>query len=240
MSILKNSRILKEAIGALGANYLRLVHATTRFETVPADPYAELAGELPAIVAMWHGQHFMVQFARRAGDRIACLVSRSGDGDLNEAVLRRLDVRAIRGSGARGRDPRLKGGSAALREMLRALAGGETVVMTADIPKQARTCGLGIVQLARFSGRPIVPIAVVSKRRIDFNSWDRASLGLPFGRGAMVFGAPIHVGRDSDDAALEAARLAVETSLNAIHAQAYAMVGDRDPGADLVGAAKPA
>ena len=36
-----------------------------------------------------------------------------------------------------------------------------------------------------------MPVAVVTSRRIDFRSWDRASLGLPFGRGAMVLGEPI-------------------------------------------------
>ena len=65
--------------------------------------------------------------------------------------------------------------------------------MTADVPKIARVCGEGIVTLARLSGRPIVPVAVVTSRRIDFESWDRASLGLPFGRGAMVLGEPIRV-----------------------------------------------
>ena len=77
--------------------------------------------------------------------------------------------------------------------MLRALGDGEMVVMTADVPKIARVCGAGIITLAQMSGRPIVPVAVVTSRRIDFNSWDRASLGLPFGRGAIVVGEPVHV-----------------------------------------------
>ena len=72
--------------------------------------------------------------------------------------------------------------------------------MTADIPKVSRVCGPGIVTLAQLSGRPIVPVAVVTSRRIDFASWDRASLGLPFGRGAMVLGEPVHVARDADAA----------------------------------------
>jgi lysophospholipid acyltransferase (LPLAT)-like uncharacterized protein len=115
--------------------------------------------------------------------------------------------------------------------MLRALADGEMVVMTADVPKISRICGPGIVTLAQLSGRPIVPVAVVTSRRLDFKSWDRASLGLPFGRGAMVLGDPVYVARDADAAALEAARLAVERSLDAVHARAYALVGARDPGA---------
>ena len=73
----------------------------------------------------------------------------------------------------------------------------------------------------------------MTSRRIDFNSWDRASIGLPFGRCAIVVGEPITVARDADEATQEAARLAVQTSLDAVHARAYELVGSRDPGAGL-------
>jgi len=105
--------------------------------------------------------------------------------------------------------------------------------MTADVPKRARVAGLGIVTLARLSGRPIAPTAVVTSRRFDFKSWDRASLGKPFGRGAIIVGDLIHVPADADASMMEAARLAVQNGLDEIHARAYALVGARDPGADL-------
>jgi lysophospholipid acyltransferase (LPLAT)-like uncharacterized protein len=225
------STVFREALGFLMAGYLGLVRRTNRFVMEPADAYDRIGPMMPVIAAMWHGQHLMIHFAKRPEDRAASLVSRSGDGELNAVVLRRLGIRAIRGSGARGRKVREKGGAAALRAMLRALDDGEMVVMTADVPKVSRICGSGIVLLAQLSGRPIVPVAVVTSRRLDFNSWDRASLGLPFGRGAMVLGEPILVPRDTDDAGLEAARRQVEQELEAVHARAYALVGTRDPGA---------
>src|SRR6185436_3354258 len=228
---LSRTRAVREMLGFGSARYLGLVRRTNRWVMEPENAYDRIGPMMPVIAAMWHGQHFMIHFAKRPQDPAASLVSRSGDGELNAIALRHLGVRAIRGSGARGRDPRLKGGAEALRAMLRALEAGEMVVMTADVPKIARVCGEGIVTLAQLSGRPIVPVAVVTSRRIDFASWDRASLGLPFGRGAMVLGEPIHVARDADAAALEAARLAVEQGLDAVHARAYALVGSRDPGA---------
>ena len=224
------SRAAQEALGYVVARYLGLVRRTNRFVMEPADAYDRI-GPMPVIAAMWHGQHFMIHFAKRPQDRAASLVSRSADGEFNAIALRHLGVRAIRGSGARGRSIAKKGGATALRGMLRALADGEMIVMTADIPKVSRVCGLGIVTLAQMSGRPIVPVAVVTSRRIDFRSWDRASLGLPFGRGAMVLGEPIHVPRDASEAAVEEARLAVERSLDAVHERAYALVGSPDPGA---------
>lgn len=227
------TKAASEAAGLVMARYLGLVRRTNRFVVEPADADAHVERLMPAIAAMWHGQHFMVHFAKRSGDRAASLVSRSGDGEINAVALRHLGIRAIRGSGARGRSVRAKGGVSATRAMLRALETGEMVVMTADVPKIARRCGEGIVTLARLSGRPIVPVAVVTSRRIDFRSWDRASLGLPFGRGAMVLGEPVHVAADADDEALEAARRAVEAGLDRVHARAYALVGAADPGASL-------
>ena len=221
----------RNAVGFGLARYLALVQRTTRWVFEPAEPYESAGPLMPVIAAMWHGQHFMTHFARRPGDRVASLVSRSGDGELIATALRHIGVRAIRGSGARGRDFREKGGVAALRAMMRALANGEMVVLTADVPKIARVCGEGIVTLARLSGRPIVPVAVVTSRRVDFKSWDRASLGLPFGRGAIVLGQPIMVPREADMAELARMRRIVEEGIDGVHERAYALVGARDPGA---------
>lgn len=205
---------------------------TNGFVQEPEGFVARIAPELPAIVAMWHGQHFMVHYAWPSDARVAALISRHEDGEINATILRRLGVEPIRGSGGHAAHKiRLHGGAQALRAMARALHAGRTVCMTADVPKVSRRCGPGIVALARMTGRPIYPIAVVTSRRFDFRSWDRASMGKPFGRGAMVLGEPVRVARDADEAALEDARIAVERGLDAVHARAYALVGARDPGA---------
>jgi lysophospholipid acyltransferase (LPLAT)-like uncharacterized protein len=101
------------------------------------------------------------------------------------------------------------------------------------VPKRARHAGLGIVTLARLSGRPIVPTAAVVSRRVQFKTWDRATLGLPFSRAVVVASDFIRVAPDADVAAMEKARLAVESGLDEAHRKAYAMVGATDPGADL-------
>jgi lysophospholipid acyltransferase (LPLAT)-like uncharacterized protein len=228
------SRYGQEALGFLLASYLRLVQRTSRFVSEPADLEPVFRRETPAIGAMWHGQHLMLSFSwPRAIARVAALISRSGDGGMQAAALRRLGVIPVRGSGGRSGRVQRKGGAPALRGLLRALEDGASVAMTADVAKVARVAGLGIVTAARLSGRPILPMAVVAKRRIDFKSWDRASIGLPFNRCAIVIGDPIRVPADADDDAMEAARRAVEDGLDAAHARAYAMVGSRDPGADL-------
>ncbi|HLJ71355.1 MAG TPA: lysophospholipid acyltransferase family protein [Roseiarcus sp.] len=229
---LGKSKLAHEALGLLLAAYIRLVRRTNRFDQ--PDLEALVDGKLPVIVAMWHGQHFMIPFARpKTMPRIAALISRHGDAGANAAALRWLGVIPIRGSGGRAEQMKKKGGAPAMREMLRALGEGASVAMTADIPKRARVAGMGIVTLGRLSGRPIAPVAVVTSRRFDFKSWDRASIGKPFGRGAIVVGEFIHVPPDADEATMEALRQKVEKGLDQAHAQAYAKVGAADPGAGL-------
>jgi lysophospholipid acyltransferase (LPLAT)-like uncharacterized protein len=231
-SILK-TRVAQETLGRLLAGYLRLVQRTNRIVFEPADIYDHVRPDLPLIFAMWHGQHLMIPFARPDWMPACSLVSRHGDGGFNAVALRELGIGAIRGSGALGKKIREKGGASAFLAMVRRLAVGDTMVLTADVPKRARIVGPGIIALARASGRPIRAVAVVTSRRIDFNSWDRASIGLPFGRCAIVVGEPILVARDADEATQEAARLAVQASLDDVHARGYALVGSRDPGAGL-------
>jgi lysophospholipid acyltransferase (LPLAT)-like uncharacterized protein len=165
--------------------------------------------------------------------RVAALVSRHGDAAAQAATLRRLGITPVRGSGGGADRVRRKGGAFALLKLKRELDAGSSVAMTADLPKRARIAGLGIVTLAKLSGRPIVPAAVVTSRRFEFNSWDRASLGMPFGRGAIIIGDLVRVAPDADDAALEDARRAVEAGLDEAHRRAYELVGARDPGAGL-------
>jgi lysophospholipid acyltransferase (LPLAT)-like uncharacterized protein len=224
----------EEAMGFVLAQYLKLVKRSNRFVVEPCELDACLGALHPVITAMWHGQHLMIPFARATQMTHACaMVSRHRDAGLQAVALRRLNVEPVRGSGARGEKVREKGGAKALITLRKKLEGGATIAMTADVPKVARVCGMGIVTLARISGRPIAPVAVVTSRRLDFNSWDRASIGLPFGRGAIVVGAPVRVAADASEAEMEAARLAVQDGLDAAHARAYEIVGGADPGAGL-------
>jgi lysophospholipid acyltransferase (LPLAT)-like uncharacterized protein len=227
-------RWAQETIGFLLAAYLGFVQRTSRLATVPDDVDAFIKDDLPLIAAMWHGQHLMMPFARPVTmDRLAVLISRHEDAGAQALAAERLGITPVRGSGGPADRVYYKGGSSAMRELLRQLDSGSSVAMTADVPKRARVAGLGIVALAKLSGRPIVPTAVALSRRVQFHTWDRASLGLPFGRAAVVAGDFIRVPPDADDQAMEAARRTVQQELDEVHRRAYAMVGSTDPGADL-------
>jgi lysophospholipid acyltransferase (LPLAT)-like uncharacterized protein len=215
------SPAFQDAVAAAGAYYLRLVWSSTRSIVEPENIYE--TADLPVIIALWHGQHFMAPFIRRKGDNFPAkvLISRHRDGEINARAAEKLGVGTIRGSGAHNREFTRKGGAAAFTQMLDALAQGYNIAMTADVPKVARVAGLGIVKLAQHSGRPIYAVAMATQHRIELNNWDRSAINLPFGRSAMAVKGPIHVPNDADEATLEAARREVENSLNAATARAY-------------------
>jgi lysophospholipid acyltransferase (LPLAT)-like uncharacterized protein len=218
---------MQKAIGIASAEYLRLVWKTSRFVIEPADFYERLTPDLPAIVAVWHGQHFLTPFLRRPEHRAKVLISRHRDGEINAIIAERLGAETIRGSGDHGPEFHRKGAVGAYRAILSALGDGYNIVLTADVPKVSRVAGFGIVMLARASGRPIYPSAIATSRRIQLDNWDRSAFNLPFSRGAVVIGEPIRVAADADDAGLETARRLVETRLNAATDRAYALADRR-------------
>jgi lysophospholipid acyltransferase (LPLAT)-like uncharacterized protein len=216
----------QHAVGFLAAEYLRLVWLTNRFTYEPPDVYARVEPRMPAIFAFWHGQHFMTPFVKiKDSYRAKVLISRHRDGEYNAIAAERLGIGTIRGSGDHGSAFHRKGGVGAFKEMVRALDDNYNVALTADVPKRSRVAGLGIIMLARETGRPIMPFAMVTSRFVRLKNWDRTTINLPFGRGALVGIKEIYVPPDADAAMMEELRLDLETTLNEATRLAYAMVG---------------
>ena len=221
----------QRAVGFLAAEYLRLVWKTNPFICDPPDVYDMVEPRQPAIFVFWHGQHFMTPFIKtKAEYRGKVLISRHRDGEYNAIAAERLGIGTIRGSGDHGSAFNRKGGVGAFKEMVRALAENYNVALTADVPKRARIAGLGVIMLARESGRPIMPFAMATSRFIRLNNWDRTTINLPFGRGALVGIEEINVPTDADAATMERLRLRLETYLNEATRLAYAKVGRPEAG----------
>jgi lysophospholipid acyltransferase (LPLAT)-like uncharacterized protein len=222
----------QRAIGFLAAEYLKFVWRTNRFTLDPPGLYERVERQLPAIFAFWHGQHFMTPFIKTKDSHVAkVLVSMHPDGEYNAIAAERLGIGTIRGSGDHGSGFHRKGGVSAYREMVRALEENYNVALTADVPKRSRVVGLGIIMLARESGRPIMPFAMATSRYIRLNNWDRTTINLPFGRGALIGVEEVYVPSDADAEKMEELRLKLEAILNEATRRAYAMVG-RPEGAD--------
>ena len=217
---------LQRALGLLAAEYLRLVWLTNKFSYDPPDVYEIVEPRMPAIFAFWHGQHFMTPFIKTKDSyRAKVLISLHRDGEFNAIAAERLGIGLIRGSGDHGSAFHRKGGVGAFKEMVRALAENYNVAMTADVPKRSRIAGLGVIMLARESGRPIMPFAMATSRFIRLKNWDRTTINLPFGRGALVGIEEVFVPADADAATMEKLRQQLEVNLNEATRRAYAQVG---------------
>jgi len=227
-NVLRSSWV-QQAVGFLAAEYLRLVWLTNKFSFDPPGVYEIVEPQQPVILAFWHGQHFLTPFIKtKESHRAKVLISRHRDGEFNAIAAQRLGIETIRGSGDHGSAFHRKGGVGAFKEMVRALADGYNVASTADVPKRSRVAGLGIIMLARESGRSIVPFAMATSRFIRLNNWDRTTINLPFGRGALVGIEGIFVPPDADAETMEKLRVQLETVLNEATRRAYAQVGRPD------------
>jgi lysophospholipid acyltransferase (LPLAT)-like uncharacterized protein len=216
---------VQRAAGFLAAEFLRLVWKTNTFTFDPVDVYDIVEPQMPVILAFWHGQHFMTPFIRQKDYRGAVLISKHRDGEFNALAAERLGIATVRGSGDHGGAFHRKGGVGAFKEMVRVLERGINMALTADVPKRSRVAGMGIIMLARESGRPIMPFAMATSRYVQLNNWDRTTINLPFGRGVLVGGEPLSGPADADAATMEALRLQLEATLNEATQRAYDAVG---------------
>ena len=195
---LKNKPWVQKTVGTLAAEYLRLVWTTSRFTMEPAEPYRLYEAQQPVIIAMWHGQHFLLPFLRRQY-RFRVLISRHSDGEINAVAAERLGDRhgsRLRRSWRPGSTS--KAASPDSRACWNRSSKAGTWRLTADVPKVSRVAGRGIIKLAQESGRPIFPVSLATSRRIVLDNWDRSEINLPFSRGGIVVGDPLRVPRDAD------------------------------------------
>ena len=226
---LVQSPLVKRALASLIAYALWLVRWTNPLAKGEsrASIAAAYAKHTPVILALWHGQHLLVPFYYPRGEPLIVMVSRSADAEMNALVIEKIGFQAVRGSGGRenARHPQ-KGGARALIALKKVLAGGKNVAMIADIPHGTpREAGLGIVTLARLSGRAILPVAMAtSRRKVIEKSWDKTTISLPFGHASLVLGEPVQVPADASDAVIADKQRELTASLNEATRRAYANV----------------
>jgi lysophospholipid acyltransferase (LPLAT)-like uncharacterized protein len=227
---LAQSRFAKASIATLLAQGLRFVRATNPLAEGSIDIQKTYEAITPSILAIWHGQHLLAPALYPRGEPLTAMVSRSADAELNALVIEKFGFEAVRGSGGR-EDTKIrgKGGAQALLALKKILEAGSNVCMIADIPHGTpRQAGMGIVTLARLSGRPVVPVAMAtSRRKVLEKTWDKTTINLPFGRGAIVVGESISVPADADDAEMERKRQEITARLNEATERVYRIVDGR-------------
>jgi lysophospholipid acyltransferase (LPLAT)-like uncharacterized protein len=160
-----------------------------------------------AIYPTWHQR--MSYLAHFLGSRgVTAMISQSRDGEYAARIAQRLGFKNVRGSTSRG-------GTEALRSIIRAIKKGHNGGMLADGPRgPARVAKIGSVIMARNAGVPLIPLTWGGDRCWMFNSWDRYLIPKPFARVVVYIAEPIWVPKSAKGESLETYRLLLEKRLN--------------------------
>ena len=201
-------RLMLTFVPPAGHLYIRLLHATMRVEFRGREHLEQARKDAGGfILAFWHARFLMMPYSY-PGPRLTVLSSRHRDAEMLNRILVRFGLEISRGSSTRG-------GAPALLDILRKVKRGYDVGITPDGPKgPRRRVKPGVIVTARLAGLPIVPVAFSAAPARRLRSWDRTLIPRLFSRGVFLYGAPIAVPRDTEDAEAERLRLLVESELD--------------------------
>jgi lysophospholipid acyltransferase (LPLAT)-like uncharacterized protein len=195
----------------LASLFIRALHATLRARHVNVENIEETP---QYILAFWHS-HLLPMLHSRYRTPITVILSRSKDGEHMARVFDWYGATSARGSSTRG-------GSAALRQVIRDARAGNNIAVTPDGPKgPPRVLKDGVVYTAQMTGLPIVLSAFAAKKKWLLRSWDRMVVPRPFSRAIYLYSEPIVVPRDGD---VEEWRAEIERRMNALADEVGQMV----------------
>lgn len=204
----------------LGALYLWLVKITGSYRVSGlAHLEAVEKGGKGSVWVVWHNRLIGAIILHR-GKSVGALISQSYDGEIIARVVERLGFVPLRGSTTRG-------GTGALKAVLRHIRAGHAAVFTPDGPKGPRyEVQSGAAYAALKAGAPVLPLGVGSSPKKVFRSWDRFQLPLPFSRVQVVYGAPLLFKGDED---LEEVREKIRDALTRATEEADRLLGVDSP-----------
>lgn len=210
---------------ALAAYLIKGISITLRWQ-VEGDASVRrlIADGQPFILAFWHGRGVMIAeaYQRVGGRRIHVLISEHQDGEIIARTLAHWGYAAVRGSSRRGAVRGAKG-------LLRAARNGHDLAITPDGPRGPReVLQGGVIDLARISGLPVVPVSYSAKRAKRFASWDGFLLPYLGTRTVVIWGEPLWVPRDADQELQDALQQQLESTMITLRKQADLRVGRRE------------
>ena len=172
----------------IGAKYIKFVSFTTKWSFINKKYVENLWKKNESfILCFWHGRLLMMPLSWNNKKKINVLISAHSDGQLLSKTVKYFDIKTIIGSSS-------KGGSEAIRNIIKSLKSGISIGMTPDGPRGPRMkINSAIIKIASLTGNKIVPLSYSVKKKIFLNSWDKFLVALPFGKGCFIWGKPIKI-----------------------------------------------
>ena len=172
----------------VGAKYIKFVSFTNSWSFINKKYVENLWKKNEAfILCFWHGRLLMMPLSWNKKKKINVLISTHSDGQLLSKTVKHFNIETITGSSS-------KGGSEAIRNIIKSLKSGISIGMTPDGPRGPRMkVNSAIIKIASLTGHKIVPLSYSVKKKIFLNSWDKFLVALPFGKGCFVWGKPIKI-----------------------------------------------
>jgi len=215
----------QNAVSALAASYLRLVRFTGRIDIRESEHIRVLMDtNQPLIFCFWHGRLIPNVICWQESRILHILSTPHRDGQIAAKTYNRFNIQTIWGSTQ-------KGGTEAVRKILKTLKAGGVIGITPDGPKGPRQrMQKSALDMARMSGAMLVPVATSITRAKWLNTWDHMLLPLPFGHCILTFGEPMEVPRKATDEEFKALRQTFEDRMNALTDKVDTACGHPTPG----------
>lgn len=170
------------------------------------------------VASFWHYTVFYIFYHNRHESGVA-MVSASKDGEYISRVATRLGLETVRGS-------RNKGGTQALKAMIRSVRAGRNAGIVADGSQgPPLVVQAGCIVLASRAGVPVLPMLWSCNRYKRFASWDGTVLPMPFSRIDFFYGEPLEVPAKLKADGIEEYRVILENRLKDLYTEAWAIQG---------------
>jgi lysophospholipid acyltransferase (LPLAT)-like uncharacterized protein len=184
---------------------IKILSWTMQFEEInPEIPRQFWEKDIPVIGAFWHGRLLMMPIIYK-GKNLSFLVSAHRDGQVVGKALKRFGFHAILGSTTRK-------GFSGFKQMVKAQR--SDIAIVPDGPRGPRhQVQIGVIELAKRTGRAVVPLTFSASKRRIFNTWDQFLLPYPLSKGVFIWGEPIYVDQHADRTHLEEKRILLENRL---------------------------
>jgi lysophospholipid acyltransferase (LPLAT)-like uncharacterized protein len=188
------SVFFRKILGLLIYLYIVFCYKTSRWSVIDL---SNTKHDSPTIYAFWHGRLAMMPYLGPKNRQMNVLISNHSDGDIIKIAMSYFKFATISGSSK-------KNSFTALKQIIKKLQNNENISITPDGPRgPSRKINSSIIDIARMTKSPIIPMIFSISRNIILNSWDSFMVPLPFSKGVLIYGEKITVPENADHAKTE-------------------------------------